>query len=136
MNPSDEQHLRLLSIFHYVVAAITALCACFPIIYLIFGVVMLSAPSHNGPPRALGVVFVVLPLLLMLVGWALAACIALAGHHLSRRRHYMFCFAMAWVMCLMVIFCPYVTALGVFTIIVLSRASVKQAFSDARRTAA
>jgi hypothetical protein len=39
---SDLEHLRLLSIFHYVYAGLTALMACFPIIYVVIGIAMLT----------------------------------------------------------------------------------------------
>ena len=47
----DLEHLRLLSIFHYVVAGITAFFACFPVFHLVFGLVMLLAPGtlEDGP---------------------------------------------------------------------------------------
>ena len=44
----------------------------------------------------------------------------------SRRKHYTFCFVMACVECLSV---PFGTVLGVFTILVLNRASVKELFN-------
>ena len=44
MNQNLE-HLRLLSIFHYVVASLAALFACIPVFHLIFGLVMLIAPG-------------------------------------------------------------------------------------------
>ena len=44
----------------------------------------------------------------------------------SRRKHYTFCFVMACVECLSV---PFGTMLGVFTILVLNRASVKELFN-------
>ena len=48
----DIEHLRLLSIFHYVVAGIGALVSCFPVFHLAFGLVMLFAPGiSNMAPR-------------------------------------------------------------------------------------
>ena len=38
-NP-DEQHLQLLAIFHYVVAGVGALFACFPLIHVGIGIMM------------------------------------------------------------------------------------------------
>lgn len=38
----DLEHLRLLSIFHYVVAGLSGLAACFPIIHLAIGISMLT----------------------------------------------------------------------------------------------
>ena len=47
----DEEHLKLLSIFHYVVGGLAALFACFPIFHLIIGVVFIAL---SGRPDAKG----------------------------------------------------------------------------------
>ena len=49
----------------------------------------------------------------------------LAGRYLARRERYTFCLVVAGVECM---FMPFGTVLGVFTIIVLSRPSVKDLF--------
>jgi hypothetical protein len=54
-----------------------------------------------------------------------AIVVAFAGRSLSRRNHYWFAFVVACVEC---IFVPFGTILRVFTIIVLSRESVKTLF--------
>jgi len=50
----------------------------------------------------------------------------LAGRYLSRNKHYTFALVMACIECL---FIPFGTILGVFTIIALSRESVRTLFS-------
>lgn len=42
---NDLDHLRLLSIFHYVYAALTALMACFPIIYVVIGIAIVTGAA-------------------------------------------------------------------------------------------
>ena len=126
----DLQHLKLLSIFHYVVAGLLALIACFPIIHFVVGLMMLIAPasmSGNGepPPAAVGWVFVLLAAAIILLGWTMAICLMVAGWFLRQGKHYMFCFVMACIECL---FHPFGTVLGVFTIVVLLRPSVKRLF--------
>ena len=128
----DQEHLRLLSIFHYVVAGIIALFACFPIIHLVIGILFLVAPeamsghSASGPPPLLfGLMFTLVPAMMILAGWALTAVVFLAGRNLARRRHYTFCLVVAAISC---VFMPFGTVLGVFTIIVLNRPSVKALF--------
>lgn len=61
----------------------------------------------------------------MLVGWAFAVCVILAGRFIVRRKHYIFCLVIASLNCL---FMPFGTILGVFTIVVLIRPSVKALF--------
>jgi hypothetical protein len=128
----DENHLQLLSIFHYVVGGLAALFALFPIFHLIFGLFMILAPGKlavNGqeqPPLALmGWFFVIMALGVIILGWIFAAFVLTAGRFLARRKHYLFCLVMGGVEC---IFMPFGTVLGVFTIIVLMREPVKQLF--------
>ena len=125
----DEQYLKLLSIFHYVVGGIAGLFACFPIIHLVVGIgILISSLTHSsqgGPPAFFGLFFVVIAGSFILFGWAFAICIILAGRFISKRKNHMFCLVMAGVEC---IFTPFGTVLGVFTIINLIRPSVKELF--------
>ena len=132
----DLEHLRLLSIFHYVVAGLTALFACIPMIHLTMGLVMLFAPgafengrhgSGNDPAilHVVGAILTFVATLVILAGWSLAVCTFLAGRFLSGRRHYMFCLVIAALLCMIT---PFGTILGVFTIVVLMRPSVKLLF--------
>ncbi|MDE3066531.1 MAG: hypothetical protein KGJ60_03170 [Verrucomicrobiota bacterium] len=127
---TDEEHLKLLSIFHYVVAGCAAFIALFPVIYIVLGLFMLLAPAsfadHGQPPPAFaGWIFVVMGSVFMTLGWIFAAFVFAAGRCLARRKHYTFCLVMACVECL---FMPFGTVLGVFSIIVLMREPVKQIF--------
>jgi hypothetical protein len=129
----DEEHLRLLSIFHYVCAGLAAMFACFPVIHLFVGLVLLLNPGFSNPQnnqlhpeRFVGLLFIVLALALILLGWAFAACIAYAGRCLGQRKHYTYCIVMAGIACM---FMPFGTILGVFTIMVLVRPTVKPLFT-------
>ena len=130
----DEDQLRLLSIFHYVVGGITALFALFPAIYLAFGLVIVFAPQifHDNkgqpPPEILGWILIGFATVAICFAWIFAALIITAGRFLARRKHYMFCMVMAAVEC---IFMPFGTVLGVFTIVVLMRETVKRLFAGA-----
>ena len=126
----DEEHLRLLSIFHYVVGGMTALFACFPCIHLGLGIALVTGmlPVQPGQQRMdllIGWIFIVVASVIILVGWSLAIAILFAGRFLVRRTQYMYCFVVAAIEC---IFMPFGTILGVFTIIVLSQPSVKVLF--------
>jgi len=128
----DVEHLRLLSIFHYVVAGLTALFASFPIIHLVAGLFMVFAPGvfdNKGepPPAFVGWLFVFVGTFCITLGWTYAAFIFAAGMFLARRKHYMFCLVMSGLECLCQ---PFGTVLGVFTILVLMRESVKQLFEE------
>jgi len=124
----DEQYLKLLSVFHYVVGGLAAFFACFPIIHLILGIAMLAgAFADKGPPAFAGVLLIMIATVVILLGWTLAICLIIAGCNLAKRRRYMFCLVMAAIAC---IFMPFGTVLGVFTIIVLMRPSVKELFES------
>ncbi len=126
----DSDQLRLLSIFHYIIGGLIALAACIPIIHLIFGFLMLSKPdvfSQGPPPRILGWFFILFASVFILVGWILAGLVLWSGRCLSRRLNYNYCFAMACVVC---VFLPFGTVLGILTIIVLMRPTVKGLFLD------
>ena len=127
----DNEHLRLLSIFHYVMGGISALFACIPIFHVVMGLVFILAPHVFGhgrdqPPAFIGWLFVILGGSFILLGWTFAALVLIAGKCLGRRKHYTYCFVVACVECLSV---PFGTVLGVFTILVLNRASVKALFN-------
>ena len=132
----DEEHLRLLAIFHYVVAALGALFACFPLIHVAIGLLLFF---HRGfphqarqdmPPHWFGLIFVVIGGLFVLFGWAAAICTFISGRYLARRRKRLFSFVMGAILCM---FMPFGTILGIFTLIVLSRESVQQLYLSAEK---
>ncbi len=127
----DEQHLKLLSIFHYIVGGLAGLFALFPIFHLIFGLVFILAPDQfegkgESPPAFIGWIFVIFAAIFITIGWVIAGCVIATGRSLARRRRYLFCLVMAGIEC---VFMPFGTVLGVFTIIVLMRDSVKEIFT-------
>jgi hypothetical protein len=128
--PADAEHLRLLSIFHYVLAGLTALFGCLPCIHLALGIALASGAfpidtRGQPPPRWAGFIIIGVALFFILWFWALAVLMLLGGRNLSRRSHHGFCFVIACLECL---FMPFGTVLGVFTIIVLMRPSVRLLF--------
>jgi ABC-type branched-subunit amino acid transport system permease subunit len=129
----DTEQLNLLAIFHYVVAGLAGLFSFFPLLYTTIGAIFIFAARHGTakpgedlPPELLGWIFAVLGSLLFLIGIAMAICILIAGRSLALRKRYTFVLVMACIECL---FIPFGTILGVFTIVVLSRESVKALFS-------
>jgi hypothetical protein len=127
---NDEEHLRLLSICHYVSGALTAFFSCVPLIHVAIGLgVFLGTSgdaSSNAPPPWFGLIFVVLGGAFVLAGWTLAIAKFVAGRSLARRRRRSFCVVVACVCCVLP---PIGTVLGVFTLIVLNRPSVKALFA-------
>lgn len=124
----EEEHLDLLSIFHYVLGGLAALFPCMFVIHIGAGIAMLAGAFGDGndaPPRILGLVFVLIPLFFMILAWTMAGCIVAAGKKLKRRTSYTFCLVVAGVECLIM---PMGTVLGVFTIVTLTKEPVKQLF--------
>lgn len=127
----DEEHLRLLSIFHYVVGCLAGLFALFPIIHLVIGIAFVLSPENmrgqegQPPPEWLGWIFILFASVFITLGWVFAGFVLTAGRFLSKRKHYTFCLVMGGVDC---IFMPFGTVLGVFTILVLMRESVRERF--------
>lgn len=127
----DREHLRLLSIFHYVVGAICGVFAMFPVIHLILGVALatgaLDDGSRDAPPREFGWAIVVMAGCFILMGLIMAGCIVVAGRRLSQHRSHTYCLVIAAIECT---FMPFGTALGVFTLVTLTRPSVKELFDS------
>jgi hypothetical protein len=124
----DLEHLRLLAVFHYAMAALAALVALFPAAYLVLGLLMASghiAPEDEGS-RILGWMMSSCASFFTVVGLASAALIALAGRSLSERTRYTYCLVVAAVLCL---FVPFGTVIGVLSIVVLVRPSVRARFA-------
>jgi len=129
----DERLLSILSIFHYVFGGLAALVACFPVFHLLFGILFMGVAaagvSENKPemlvPGAFGLIFVVIAGSMILFGWTFAICVIYAGRCIAKKKKYMFCLVMGGIQCM---FFPFGTALGIFTIILLVKDSVKELF--------
>lgn len=131
-----EKYLNILGAFHFVVAGIIALVACFPLLHLSFGIAMLADPAFPPPdadvPGAFGMMFRLMPLFFIVVpgiiivgGWAFAAAVAFAGFSLLQRRRHTYCLVMGGVECA---FTPFGTVLGVLTLLLLMRPEVRARF--------
>ena len=132
----DAEHLKLLAVFHYVLGGLTALFGSFPIIHVAIGFAIVSGkfgPGAHGsssggpPPDQFGWIFVIFGGVAILLFWTFAALLIYSGRCLSARRNHTFCFVIA---CLSCVGFPLGTALGVFTILVLQRPTVKALFDQ------
>jgi hypothetical protein len=136
-NQQDVEYLKLLKIFHYVVAGMMALWGSFPIIHLLVGMGLMfgnfdQSKPDQPPLKIVGLLFALVAAAFIAVGWTLAVCTFFAGRNLARQQNYMFCLIMAGIMAAVCM--PFGTILGVCTIIVLMRPSVKEAFGVPRST--
>jgi len=128
----DLQHLKVLSIFHYIVAGMVALMGCFPVIHVVVGLGLLSGgfPARGNDPFpavAMGWLFVVIAGSMIVLLWSFAVCLLLAAGYLREHRRYLFCLITAALACMLM---PFGTVLCIFTIVVLMRPTVKQLFEE------
>ncbi len=132
----DDEHLKLLGIFHYVMAALNLMGCAVGAMYagmaVFVPVAMSNAPAGDVPdglPAMIGGVFGVLGVGLMLLSITAAALTAYAGWSLHRRRNRILILVIAALHLLNV---PFGTLLGVLTIIVMSRPEVTAEFEAGR----
>ena len=128
----DSEHLRLLSIFHFVVAGIALCGIAFLILhYLIMSNIFTnpelwkSQKNATPPPKAIFEAFVWLYFFGAIVLVVACSLNVLSGLFLWQRRHRVFSLVVAGLDCLQI---PFGTVLGVFTIVVLSRDSVQELY--------
>ena len=155
-NPTDLEHLRWLSIAHYVLACFAILGGCCGFIYVGAGAAVMfvpppanipnqpaaptSAPNQQPPPAnvpnqpppppqfmapLMGGMFAFLGVAIMILAWTMGAALFLSGRWLTEHRNWTFCLVVA---CLSMLNQPLGTILGIFTLIVLLRPSVKELF--------
>jgi hypothetical protein len=131
----DREHLKLLSIFHFIVSGLSLLGIGFVFAHYSFMHLMFSNPdmwkNHgNGvpPPKAFLNAFIWMYVFFVVVFVIASVVNLLSGIFLLQRRNRTFSIIVAGLDCLQI---PLGTALGVFTIIVLSRESVRELYSGA-----
>ena len=137
----DGEHLKLLSVFHYVKGALTILTSSFFIFHFIFFALfstLAANPEFAGEefgsefPAAIFTVFTILFGVFILLGIIFGILQIMSGVFIKKRKNRIFSFIIAIVE---LIFIPYGTILGVLTIIVLQRDSVKNLYAMTEGTA-
>jgi hypothetical protein len=129
----DHEQLGLLAIFHFVFAGLALLGMVFVSVHYAIMHTLFSnpeiwkAPNATPPPKVFLDAFIWLYLFLGLLLSAVLILNVLSGIFLRQKKHRIFSFLVAGLDCLQI---PFGTALGVFTILVLSRPSVRQLYPD------
>ncbi len=128
----NTEHIRILSICYYVSAGLHAAFSAFGLLYLFMGVFMAAAisrtpagPGGQPPPEFIGIIFGVIGFAIFAIMVGIGVLQFLTARWLKQRRRRIACLVVAAVSCL---FVPYGTALGVFTMVVLTRPSVAATF--------
>lgn len=130
----DEEHLRLLSMFHYISGALTILFSCIFIIHLaLLGFLMSNPDVFGAPPTpeadprmVISVMFYIF-LAFVLLGIFYGIVQIVSGRFLARYRYRTFSLIAAIPNTLLI---PYGTMLGVMILIVLGRDSVKALYAE------
>lgn len=132
----DHEHLKLLSIAHYIYGVLQGLVSCVLIFHFGLGLLMVVAPHVFGghhqqaPPAWVGLLMSGFAGVIMFLGWLFAALTIYSGICIKRRQYRIYSLVIAAINCLSF---PFGTALGVFTFIVLLRDSVKQQYDESGR---
>lgn len=129
----DREHLKLLSIFHFVFGGLALVGIGFLFVHYFIMHAVFSNPDiwksqpQVMPPKAFLDAFIWFYLfvgVLLLTGLVLNV---LSGLFLLQKRNRLFSIIIGGLNCLQI---PFGTALGVFTILVLSRDSVRQLYAE------
>lgn len=133
----DEEHLKLLPIFYWVLAVRDLFLSLFGLIYVFEGLVFLVLPLNTPaeapdafPVAVFGWMFLVLGCGFTLFFLAVAALKTLAGFWMRARKHRTGVLVVAGISCA---FIPFGTLAGVLTFIVLLRPSVAQLFGPPKQ---
>ena len=143
---ADLSHLKTLTIMHYVLGGIQMLFSSFGLIYVVLGILFLSGAmntpaqqrtaypgasmrttSQAAPPPEIGYLFLGLGTCITGLGWALGICNIISGRKMAKHQGRTFSIVIAAIDCVNM---PFGTVLGVFTLIVLLRDSVKTLYEN------
>ncbi len=124
----DTSDLKTLSIFWYIIAALQTLTGCIVVGWILFVLLMGAGMASSGDSgdAAGGALFTgffgCIGLFALAIWWGLAFLNFLVARGLPQRKRRTLCFIMAIWACL---WFPLGTILGVFTLMILNRPSVK-----------
>jgi hypothetical protein len=132
----NEEHLRLLSLFHYFNGALSGLFSCFLLIYVGLGLMMVLNPQGfaNSSTTAAsagqaGWIFFFIGAIFLSIGWGYAGLNLIAGRCLSRRKGRTLCLIVSGLNCLNA---PFGSILGVSSFVVLGKPAVKTLFEGTK----
>lgn len=132
----DDTNLKLLSIFHYVLAGFVSLFSMIPLLYLGMGVLFSLAPAlfesskgvEEAPPAILGFIFGGIGLAGTVLVLSMAVMLFIGARNLGRARHLTLCTVVAALACF---FMPFGTILGILTLLELNKREVRALFEPA-----
>ena len=141
----DENHLKLLQIFHIIQGVLKLVGTLFVVVYFGLFSFLFSNPhfmessskgyNHSSTETAeiahtRGGFFLIFGIIITIFMVAMTALSFFQAHCFAKRRHSLLCLILAGLDCLSL---PYGTILGIFTFMVLFRPSVKALFDEAQQ---
>jgi hypothetical protein len=142
MVPADVGYLKALSICHYVYGGLQILFSFIFVFYIVMGFFFASGAMNPAivssgpgspttmpapPPAAIGYIMAGFGAIMMLLLWTLGILTIISGRKIAARKGRIFSFVISGINCICF---PLGTTLGVFTIIVLAKNSVKQLYDN------
>ncbi len=128
---------QALSIGWYMAGGLTLLCGSLPILHIVMGIAIATGTlrGSQGPEAEpiFGIFLALIGLVFVLVAYAIGASIVYAGHCITKRKHRVFLFVISGIVCM---FAPFGTALGVITILALTRTDLSAEFDAPPNAAA
>jgi hypothetical protein len=131
----DEEHLRLLVIFHRIYGIITIIFSLLGFAYYLFFNFLFSyfqnysrftiQNNFQAPPEEIMHIFLIIIAVLIIIGFTIGVCNILSAQFIKNRKFRIFSMIIAGTDCISF---PLGTILGVMTLIVLSRNSVIQLY--------
>lgn len=129
----DAEHLQLLSVFHFVIGALAFLGVGFLALHYWFTRMIFTRPEMfdgkggHAPPKEFFEIFQWFYVFMALIFILAAVANILSGLYLRQKKNRTFSLVIAGLNCLQM---PFGTVLGVFTLIVLMRPSVRQLYGE------
>ena len=132
-----RRYLKLLSILHYFYGGLIGFFSLLFLFHFFVGLDIINSPeffstetSGEVISKEWGYLFAIFGAIFVIISQITAITTICSGNFLRRHKNYSYSFIVAFLMCP---FVPFGTALGVFTIIVLSRESVKKLYGLSTR---
>jgi len=131
MENKEIETLKVLAIFHQILAVIVAVITLLPLVQVVVVVHVLSKIQADFGQEAFrdsSVGIFLFAGAIFLVGQAIAIALSLCARRLKQRRNRVFCMVVAGLESVFII--PFGTVLGIFTLVILNRDSVWTLFND------
>jgi len=132
----DDEHLKLLSLFHYISGGLTLAFVLFFGAYFLFIYFIITGagfqqeinPAMNTPiPEAILAILLTVMIIIFILGLLFGVAQIVSGRFMNLRKMRWFSFTVGILNLLSI---PYGTILGIFTLTVLGRYSITQQYSE------